>query len=158
MMSFLDKARLAARLGKDQAEPDATTAKTELSPTKPGSKPESEDSPAKTEAKQEPGGSAKRWCSTASKQCSKMEGDLTLELLEYMASWQGDLSDMMDLEVSQHPAAIVPQILASPNSEHNAANCNQIEVFLEAYHAKRNLPFLFKQGHRYVSRLLLRPH
>ena len=61
-------------------------------------------------------------------------------LLEYMSHWQGGFSETMDMDVAQHPAAKIPEILASNNAEHNEANCNQIEAFMETDHAKRNEP------------------
>ena len=42
--------------------------------------------------------------------------------------------------MAQHPAAKIPEILASNNAEHNEASCNQIEAFMETDHAKRNEP------------------
>eukprot|EP00439_Symbiodinium_sp_Y106_P043480 s3128_g5.t1 len=98
------------------------------------------------DVKLEQGASAKRWCSNVRKQCSKMEGDLTLfqDGCRVGVRIKCDMSETLNLDATQHPCAIIPQVFASGNSENNSTNLMQIESFMESYSAKRNLPGIFR--------------
>ena len=75
------------------------------------------------------------------------------ETLEYMSLWQGDMSETLNLDATQHPCAIIPQVFVSGNSENNSTNLMQIESFMESYSAKRNLPGIFRATSSCVAQL-----
>eukprot|EP00439_Symbiodinium_sp_Y106_P057915 s2105_g8.t1 len=113
------------------------------------------------EAKQEPGqllqpkeesanAPSKRWCSAFQKQLAGVSGDLSLEMMEYLSYWQRDPAELSSLSLQEHPALIVPQYLASPNTEHNNLNAEAIEQWMSEYAAKRGLSAIYKKTEDFV--------
>ena len=70
--------------------------------------------------------------------------------MEYLSYWQRDPAELSSLSLQEHPALIVPQYLASPNTEHNNLNADAIEQWMSEYAAKRGLSAIYKKTEDFV--------
>ena len=70
--------------------------------------------------------------------------------MEYLSYWQRDPAELSSLSLQEHPALIVPQYLASANTEHNNLNAEAIEQWMSEYAAKRGLSAIYKKTEDFV--------